>query len=69
MKDVIEAAGGTTDNIRKVIVYLKNFQYRQLVNKEWLKMFPNENDRPAHHVMKADLQGNVLVQLDVITAL
>jgi enamine deaminase RidA (YjgF/YER057c/UK114 family) len=69
MKDVVEAAGGTTDNIGKVIVYLKDFQHRELVNKEWLKMFPNENDRPARHVMKADLQGDVLIQLDVIAAL
>ena len=68
-KDVIEAVGETTDNIGKVIVYLKDFQERQLVSKEWLKMFPNEKDRPARHGMEADLQGNVLVQLNVIAAL
>ena len=69
MKNIVEAAGGTTDNIGKVVVYLKDFQHRELVNKEWLKMFPKENDRPARHVMKADLQGNALIQLDVIASL
>jgi 2-iminobutanoate/2-iminopropanoate deaminase len=66
MKTIVEAAGGTTDNIGRIIVYLKDFKHRELVNREWLKMFPNDNDRPARHVMQADLQGNILIQLDVI---
>jgi 2-iminobutanoate/2-iminopropanoate deaminase len=69
MKKIVEAAGGTTDNIGKVVVYLKNFQHREWVNKEWLKMFPDEDNRPARHVVKADLQGDTAIQLDVIAAL
>jgi enamine deaminase RidA (YjgF/YER057c/UK114 family) len=66
MKNIFEAAGSTTDNIGKITVYLKDFQHREFVNREWLKMFPDENDRPARHVIQADLQGNTFVQLDVI---
>jgi 2-iminobutanoate/2-iminopropanoate deaminase len=66
MKNIIEAAGGTTDDIAKVIVYLKDFKHRELVNQEWLKMFPDEDNRPARHTMKHDLQGKNLIQLDVI---
>lgn len=69
MKNIIEAAGGTTDNIGKVIVYLKDFRHREFVNREWLTMFPDENNRPARHVIKADLQGDAFIQLDVIAAL
>ncbi len=69
MKNIIEAAGGTTDHIGKVIVYLKDFRHREFVNKEWLRMFPDENNRPARHVIKADLQGNTFIQLDVVAAL
>lgn len=69
MRKIVEAAGGTTDNIGKIIVYLKDFEHRELVNKEWLQMFPDENNRPARHVLKADLQGNTFIQLDVIGAL
>ena len=69
MKKIVEAAGGTTDNIGKIIVYLKNFQHRELVNEEWLKMFPDENNRPARHVLQGELQGNTAIQLDVIAAL
>lgn len=66
MKKIFEAAGGTTDNIGKVTVYLKDFRHRGLVNQEWLKMFPNENNRPARHVIQADLQGDTFIQLDAI---
>jgi enamine deaminase RidA (YjgF/YER057c/UK114 family) len=69
MKDIIEAAGGTTDNIGKVVVYLKDFRHREFVNREWLKMFPDEDNRPARHVMQADLQGNTAIQMDVVAAL
>lgn len=69
MKSVIQAAGGTTDNIGKIIVYLKDIRDREVVNKSWLKMFPDENDRPARHVIQADLPGETLIQLDVIAAL
>jgi 2-iminobutanoate/2-iminopropanoate deaminase len=69
MKNVMEAAGGTTDNIGKVTVYLKDFGHRELVNKEWLKMFPKGDDRPARHVMKLDVQGKTVIQLDVIGVL
>jgi enamine deaminase RidA (YjgF/YER057c/UK114 family) len=69
MKNIIEAAGGTTDNIGKVIVYLKDFRHREFVNREWLQMFSDENNRPARHVIKVDLQGNTFIQLDVIAAL
>jgi 2-iminobutanoate/2-iminopropanoate deaminase len=40
MKNIIAAAGGTTDSIAKVIVYLKDIKHREIVNKEWAAMFP-----------------------------
>ena len=57
MKNIIESAGGSTDNIGKVVVYLSNIKHRELVNAEWAKMFPNENDRPARHVIDIPLRG------------
>jgi 2-iminobutanoate/2-iminopropanoate deaminase len=66
MKNIIEAACGTSDNIAKVIVYLKEFKHREIVNKEWAVMFPDEGNRPARHVMNtSDLRGKTLIQLDV----
>jgi enamine deaminase RidA (YjgF/YER057c/UK114 family) len=69
MKNIIESAGGSTDNIGKVVVYLSNIKHRDLVNTEWAKMFPNENDRPARHVIDMPLRGKTAIQLDVIAVL
>ena len=69
LRNVMEAAGGSTDNVGKVIVYLKDFSHRALVNKEWTAMFPNEDDRPARHVMQIDVQGKTIIQMDVIGVL
>lgn len=69
MRRIIEAAGGTTDDIARVTVYLKDLQYRELVNKEWLKMFPDEHNRPARHSIKADLPGTAVLQLEMIAVL
>ncbi|HSK30313.1 MAG TPA: RidA family protein, partial [Candidatus Limnocylindria bacterium] len=58
----MESAGGTPDNIASMKVYLREEKYRDSVNKAWLKMFPDEHDRPARHALKADLRGDMLMQ-------
>ena len=40
VRRVMEEAGGTVSDIGKVTVYLRDMQLRDLVNREWLKMFP-----------------------------
>lgn len=65
----MEAAGGTPDNIAHMTVFLKEEKYRDPVNKAWLKMFPDEHDRPARHALKADLRGQFLFQIEVIAVL
>jgi len=68
MKTVIEAAGGMLDGIGKVTVYLKDFDHRRHVNTCWIEMFPDERNRPARHVLRADLQGGDWIQLGVIAS-
>lgn len=69
IRRVMEEAGGTTDDIAKVTVFLKDMKYREHVNKEWLKMFPDEDNRPVRHAIKADLPGELAVQLEIIAVL
>ena len=69
MKNIVEAAGGTIENIGKVTVYLSDIKHRQFVNKEWEKMFPKESNRPARHVIDMPLRGKSAIQLDVIAML
>jgi len=68
MKQIVEGAGGSLDGIGKITIYLKDFGHRELVNDVWVRMFPNEDDRPARHVMAADLAENTVIQMDVIAS-
>jgi 2-iminobutanoate/2-iminopropanoate deaminase len=70
IKRLIEAAGGTTDNILKLTVWLKDLSLRPHVNKEWLAMFPDPESRPARHTMVySDLPAPVLVQCEFLAVL
>lgn len=70
MRRIIEAAGGTTENIVKIEVVVKDFNLRDAINVEWLKMFPDEHSRPARHVVKYDhFGGNVQIQLTATAVL
>jgi 2-iminobutanoate/2-iminopropanoate deaminase len=62
-------AGGTPADVGHMTVYLKEEKHRDSVNKAWLKMFPDEHDRPARHALKAELRGEILFQIEVIAVL
>ena len=64
MKATVEAAGGTTDDIIKMTVWLKDRAQRGPLNAEWLKMFPYEHSRPARHALAMEMADGALVQCD-----
>lgn len=65
MRKIIEAASGTTEDILKVTVWLKDAAHRKNVNQEWLAMFPDAKSRPARHTFTGQaLPGNMLVQCE-----
>jgi 2-iminobutanoate/2-iminopropanoate deaminase len=66
MRKVAEAGGATTDDIAKIVVYLGNREDRALVNKEWVKMFPDEDNRPVRHTITSDLPAGMMIQLEFI---
>ena len=69
IRSFMERAGGTTDDIVRMTVYLKEERYRESINKEWLKMFPDEKDRPARHAIRVDVRGEVLFQIEIIAVI
>ncbi|MBN9487363.1 MAG: RidA family protein [Alphaproteobacteria bacterium] len=67
VKEIVEAAGGTTDDIIKLTVWLKDPGDRELLNKHWTKMFPDPHARPSRHSLPLVGGGsNTLVQCDVM---
>jgi enamine deaminase RidA (YjgF/YER057c/UK114 family) len=69
MQKIVEAAGGTTGDIAKVVVYLRDMQLRAQVNSEWVKMFPDAEDRPVRHTMPSDSPTNPGIQLEMTAVL
>ncbi|HEX3246910.1 MAG TPA: RidA family protein [Chloroflexota bacterium] len=65
VKQVVETAGGTIDNVAQVSFFLKRFDDRPLINTPWVAMFPNDQDRPTYKFMAADLPGAYLVQAEM----
>lgn len=50
---IVEAAGGTTADIVKLTVWMKDRSQRPALNAPWLDMFPDAASRPARHTMHA----------------
>ena len=70
MKTMVENAGGTTKNIGTIKVYMKDRSQREAVNRPWLEMFPDEDDRPARHAIEYDaFPPGVLVQLEIVAVI
>lgn len=69
LKAIIEAAGGTTDDIIKLTVWMVDRSKREAVNREWLAMFPDPETRPARQAMQAELGGGILVQCDFLAVI
>jgi 2-iminobutanoate/2-iminopropanoate deaminase len=70
VRRVMAAAGGSPDDIIKMIVWAKEKTFKNAVNKEWLAMFPDEHSRPARHTMiYSGFTGNTLIQCEIVAIL
>jgi 2-iminobutanoate/2-iminopropanoate deaminase len=67
VRRIVEAAGGTTENILKLSFYVRDKNLREQINKEWVAMFPDPHSRPARHTFQTtDLAEGVLLTCDVM---
>ena len=68
LRDIVEKAGATTDDIIKLTVFLKDASDRKALNVEWLKMFPDAESRPARHtqVLTGAVNRNSLILCDFL---
>jgi 2-iminobutanoate/2-iminopropanoate deaminase len=65
-RTLLESAGASLDDVAHVRVFLKDNAYREHLNREWLKAFPDEHDRPARHTLLWDLPGQMLIQCELV---
>ncbi|GAA2697605.1 RidA family protein [Actinoplanes palleronii] len=69
VREIVEAAGGSTDDIVKMTVWLRDLRDRDALNEQWTAMFPDPDSRPARHALAATFDGDTLVQCDFIAVL
>ena len=69
VRNIMEAAGGSVDDIGKMEVYVRDRSIRPLVNPHWEAMFPNQDSRPVRHTVPFDLPPNYQIQLEFIAVL
>ncbi len=67
---ILEAAGGTFEDVLKMTFYLHPDVSRELVNAHWVKVFPDPASRPARHVVVSDrLPASMRMQCDLVACL
>jgi len=69
MAALVRAGGGDVGDIARVTVFLRNRDDRKHVDEEWLRMFPDPEDRPARHAVPLERAGAALVQLEIVAVL
>jgi len=65
VRSIVEAAGGTMDDIVKMTVWLKDVAQRDVLNRFWTAAFPDEASRPARHALPIVGGTPALIQCDV----
>ncbi len=69
VRTLMDHVGGSVDDVVKMTFWLVDPRDRAALNREWVAVFPDEASRPARHVLRADLDGGILVRADVIAVL
>jgi enamine deaminase RidA (YjgF/YER057c/UK114 family) len=70
IRRVMETAGGSTDDIIKMVVWAKDKSFKDAVNKEWNVMFPDEHSRPArHNLIYQTFAANGVLQCEIVAVL
>ena len=69
LRTLLADGGARPEDVAKVTVFVKDNSAREPINNEWLKMFPDPHDRPARHTLVYDLQGGMLLQLEVVAVI
>lgn len=63
---VVTAAGLALADIAKITIFTRDKSLRDEINRYWLETFPQPDDRPARHVVTADIPPALSVQAEVL---
>jgi 2-iminobutanoate/2-iminopropanoate deaminase len=70
VRRVMAAAGGSSDDIVKMTVWITDRALRPILNKHWVEIFPDANSRPARHTLTSrDFAPPMQIQCDLMAVL
>ncbi|WNF01140.1 RidA family protein [Streptomyces luomodiensis] len=69
VRRVLDAAGGSPDDVVKCAAFVRDKSIRPVIDKHWLEMFPDEASRPARHTLRIDLADPLQIQLEITAVL
>ena len=70
VRRLVEAAGGSPDDILKMTVWIADRTLRPTLNKYWVEMFPDPHSRPARHtVAHSDFTSPMQIQCDLFAVI
>ena len=69
IREIVEIAGGTTEDIVKLTVWLTDKKHRKIVNDAWMAMFPDKTSRPARTTLQSELDDGVYIQCEFMAVL
>jgi 2-iminobutanoate/2-iminopropanoate deaminase len=70
VRRIMEAAGGSPDDIVKMNVSISDRNLRGTLNRYWVEMFPDPHSRPARHtVAEPNLTPPMQVQCDLLAVI
>lgn len=66
LRQLLQLAGAGPESVGLISVYTPGREGRAFINKPWLAMYPNDNDRPARKTNHAPLPNGLAVQLQAV---
>jgi enamine deaminase RidA (YjgF/YER057c/UK114 family) len=70
VRRIVEAAGGSPDDIIKMTVWISDRNLRETMNRHWVEMFPDPHSRPARHtIAQPDLAPPMQIQCDLLAVI
>ena len=70
VRRIVQAAGGSPDDIVKMTVWISDRALRPVLNKYWVEIFADPQSRPARHTVTAsDLTPPMQIQCDLMAVL
>lgn len=67
VRELCKAAGGSTEDIAKMTMFVADMSSRALINEHWVAMFPDEANRPARHTqLNPNMKAPMQIQCDIV---